>query len=85
MLKNGFRQNQDDTVEKRKRQIIRRNILRKICNGVMIFILCIYMAAGVIGIQIVQKLTDDIPSLDLSKLKSEESTVIYDADDKIIT
>ena len=85
MLKNGFRQNQDDTVEKRKRQIIRRNILRKICNGVMIFILCIYMAAGVIGIQIVQKLTDDIPSLDLIKLKSEESTVIYDADDKIIT
>ena len=85
MFYDGNSQNKDESVEKRKRQIIRRNRLRKIANGIMICILCIYMAAGVVGITLLRKLTDDIPILDLSKLKSEESTVIYDADDRVIT
>ena len=51
----------------------------------MIFILCIYMIIGTAGITLVRKLTDDIPSLDLSRLNSEESTIIYDGDDNVIT
>ena len=85
MLKNGYKPDQDDIVEKRKKQIIRRNRILKIADGVMIFILCIYMIIGTAGITLVRKLTDDIPSLDLSRLKSEESTIIYDGDDNVIT
>ena len=85
MLKNGYKPDQDDIVEKRKKQIIRRNRILKIADGVMIFILCIYMIIGTAGITLVRKLTDDIPSLDLSRLNSEESTIIYDGDDNVIT
>ena len=85
MLKNGYKPDQDDIVEKRKQQIIRRNRILKIADGVMIFILCIYMIIGTAGITLVRKLTDDIPSLDLSRLNSEESTIIYDGDDNVIT
>lgn len=85
MLKNGYKPDQDDIVEKRKKQIIRRNRILKIADGVMIFILCIYMIIGTAGITMVRKLTDDIPSLDLSRLNSEESTIIYDGDDNVIT
>ena len=85
MLKNGYKPDQDDIVEKRKKQIIRRNRILKIADGVMIFILCIYMIIGTAGITLVHKLTDDIPSLDLSRLNSEESTIIYDGDDNVIT
>ena len=85
MLINRFNREHDIDPEKRKKQIMRRNRLRKIANGVMIFILCIYMAAGAFGIKLLQKLTDDIPSLDVSKLNSEESTIIYDADGKVVT
>lgn len=85
MLKNGYKPDQDDIVEKRKKQIIRKNRILKIADGVMIFILCIYMIIGTAGITLVRKLTDDIPSLDLSRLKSEESTIIYDGDDNVIT
>lgn len=85
MLKNGYKPDQDDLVEKRKKQIIRRNRILKIADGVMIFILCIYMIIGTAGIMLVHKLTDDIPSLDLSRLNSEESTVIYDGDNNVIT
>lgn len=70
MLKNGYKPDQDDIVEKRKKQIIRRNRILKIADGVMIFILCIYMIIGTAGITLVRKLTDDIPSLDLSRLNS---------------
>lgn len=85
MLKNGYKPDQDDIVEKRKKQIIRKNRILKIADGVMIFILCIYMIIGTAGITLVRKLTDDIPSLDLSRLNSEESTIIYDGDDNVIT
>lgn len=85
MLKNGYKPDQDDIVEKRKKQIIHRNRILKIADGVMIFILCIYMIIGTAGITLVRKLTDDIPSLDLSRLNSEESTIIYDGDDNVIT
>ena len=85
MLKNGYKPDQDDIVEKRKKQIIRRNRILKIADGVMIFIICIYMIIGTAGITLVRKLTDDIPSLDLSRLNSEESTIIYDGDDNVIT
>ena len=85
MLKNGYKPDQDDIVEKRKKQIIRRNRILKIADGVLIFILCIYMIIGTAGITLVRKLTDDIPSLDLSRLNSEESTIIYDGDDNVIT
>ena len=85
MLKNGYKPDQDDIVEKRKKQIIRRNRILKIADGVMIFILCIYMIIGTAGITLVRKLTNDIPSLDLSRLNSEESTIIYDGDDNVIT
>lgn len=85
MLKNGYKPDQDDIIEKRKKQIIRRNRILKIADGVMIFILCIYMIIGTAGITLVRKLTDDIPSLDLSRLNSEESTIIYDGDDNVIT
>ena len=85
MLKNGYKPDQDDIEEKRKKQIIHRNRILKIADGVMIFILCIYMIIGTAGITLVRKLTDDIPSLDLSRLNSEESTIIYDGDDNVIT
>ena len=85
MFYDGNSQNKDESVEKRKKQIIRRNRILKIADGVMIFILCIYMIIGTAGITLVRKLTDDIPSLDLSRLNSEESTIIYDGDDNVIT
>lgn len=85
MFRNGYKPEQDEAVEKRKKQIIRRNRRLKIADGVMIFILCIYMVIGTVGITLVRKLTDDIPSLDLSRLNSEESTIIYDGDDNVIT
>lgn len=75
----------EKNTELRTKKLMRRNRIRKVINGIMIFILCIYMAAGVIGLRLVQTLTDDIPVLDVDDLGSEESTVIYDANDNVIT
>ncbi|MGM9941652.1 MAG: transglycosylase domain-containing protein [Bulleidia sp.] len=75
----------DQKTELRKKKLMKRNKIRKIVNGVMIFILCLYMAAGAGGLVLVEKLTDDIPALDLNDLSSEESTVIYDANGNVIT
>lgn len=77
--------NTEEKISKRKKQLVFRNRLRKILTGILIFILCIYMAIGIVGVTMLEKLTDDMPALDLKSLSSEESTVIYDANDNVIT
>lgn len=77
--------NSEEFIAKRKKKIASHIRIRKVLIGIMIFILCIYMAIGVVGISMMEKLTDDMPALDLNSLSSEESTVIYDANDNIIT
>ena len=79
MEKDSYPVNGDEQFEIRKNKIRRRLKRRKIIIGIMIFILCIYMAVGVVGLNLLQKWTHTIPNLDVSDLMSDESSKIYDA------
>ena len=52
--------NTEEKISKRKKQLVFRNRLRKILTGILIFILCIYMAIGIVGVTMLEKLTDDM-------------------------
>lgn len=85
MEKDSYPVNGDEQFEIQKNKIRRRLKRRKIMIGIMIFILCIYMAVGVVGLNLLQKWTHTIPNLDVSDLMSEESSKIYDANGNLIT
>jgi penicillin-binding protein 1A len=71
--------------ELKKEKIIRHRKHVKIATGILILILCIYMAVGVVGLHYLQKLTADMPELNVSDLTSEDSSKIYDANGDLIT
>ena len=71
--------------EKKKKKFLRKELRRKIWIALFVIILAMYGVVGVAGINYVNKLLADEPTLNEDDLIGQNSTTIYDADGNLLT
>lgn len=70
---------------KKKKEKVKRPIALKIINGLLIFVLLIYVIGGAAGLYIADKMISNAPELNVKDVVSIDSTTIYDANGNLIT